>query len=96
MPHTTAATRQKATKRKAESRYTVALDRAVAQQVTRYAETTGNSLSKAISALVLMGLESQEARKKEFFKRLKENLDNDDPKQQDQLVDDFRNLILGR
>jgi len=53
-------------------------------------------VSKAIAALVRLGLVSQEDRKREFFKRLKENLANDDPKQEDQLVDEFRALILGR
>jgi len=53
-------------------------------------------MSKAIAALVRLGLESQENRKCEFFKRLKENLANDDPNQQDRVVDEFRALILGR
>jgi len=38
---------------------------------------------------------SQEDRKREFFKRLKENLANDDPQQEDRLVDESRALILG-
>jgi hypothetical protein len=37
-----------------------------------------------------------ETRKREFFKRLAENLANDDPQQQDRLADEFRDLILGR
>ncbi len=53
-------------------------------------------MSKAIAALVWLGLESQESRKREFFKRLKENLANDDPNRQDELVDEFRAIILGR
>jgi hypothetical protein len=53
-------------------------------------------MSKAIAALVRLGLESHESRKREFFKRLKENLGNDDPSDQDRLVDEFRTLILGR
>lgn len=53
-------------------------------------------MSKAISSLVRLGLESQESRKRDFFKRLKENLANDDPSQQDRVVDEFRSLILGR
>jgi hypothetical protein len=53
-------------------------------------------MSKAIAALVRLGLESQENRKREFFKRLKENLANDDLSQQDRLVDEFLTLILGR
>ncbi len=53
-------------------------------------------MSKAIAALVRLGLENQENRKREFFKKLKENLAKDDPKQEDRLVDEFRALILGR
>jgi hypothetical protein len=53
-------------------------------------------MSKAIAALVRIGLESQEDRKRDFFKRLKENLANDDPDQVDRMVDEFRTLILGR
>ena len=43
-----------------------------------------------------LGLEGQESRKKEFFGKLKTNLANDDPGQQDQMIDEFRALILGR
>jgi hypothetical protein len=64
--------------------------------VERYAETVDASMSKAIAALVRLGLESQANRKREFFKRLKENLARDDPKEQDRMVDEFRALILGR
>ena len=49
-----------------------------------------------IAALVRLGLEGQENRKREFFQRLKENLSNNDPKQQDLLIEEFRALILGR
>jgi hypothetical protein len=45
---------------------------------------------------VRLGLESQADRKRAFFNKLKQNLPNDDPKQQDRLVDEFRALILGR
>ncbi len=68
----------------------------LAHQVQRYAETVDTSMSKAIAALVRLGLENQENRKREFFKKLKENLAKDDPKQEDRLVDEFRALILGR
>ena len=51
---------------------------------------------KAISALVRLGLQGQEDRKREFFRKLKANLESDDPKQQDKMVDEFRTLILGR
>jgi hypothetical protein len=64
--------------------------------VEQYAEATDTSMSKAIATLVRFGLESQEHRKQEFFKRLKANLASDDPKQRDRMVDEFRALILGR
>jgi len=64
--------------------------------VERYAETVDASMSKAIAALVRLGLESQADRKREFFKRLKEDLAKDDPNEQDRVVDEFRTLILGR
>ena len=82
--------------RKVESRYTVGLAPTLANQVQRYAETVDTSMSKAIAALVRLGLQSQENRQREFFRRLKENLASDDPNQQDRLVDEFRALILGR
>lgn len=82
--------------KKAESRYTVSFAPAIADQVARYAQTGATSMSKAIATLVRLGLEEQENRKREFFKNLKANLQNDDPQQQDQLVDEFRTLILGR
>ena len=82
--------------RQPETRYTVGLPSPIVSQVEKYAETVGVSMSKAIAALVRLGLQSQEDRKREFFKRLKENLGNDDPSDQDRLVDEFRTLILGR
>jgi len=81
---------------KAESRYTVGLAPSLANQVARYAQTVDTSMSKAIAALVRIGLESQEDRKRDFFRRLKENLANGDPDQQDRMVDEFRTLILSR
>jgi len=81
--------------RKPETRYTVGLPSPVASQVERYAQTVDSSMSKAIAALVRLGLQSQEDRKREFFKRLKENLGKDDPSAQDRVVDEFRTLILG-
>src|ERR1700674_1961336 len=74
-------------------RYSVGLPSTVASQVERYAETVDTSMSKAIAALVRLGLESQANRKSEFFKRLKENLAKDDPKEQDLMVEEFRTLI---
>jgi hypothetical protein len=81
---------------KTESRYTVGLAPGLAHQVEQYASTVDMSMSKAIAALVHLGLEGHENRKREFFRRLKENLANNDPKQEDRLVDEFRTLILGR
>ncbi len=77
-------------------RYSVGLPSTLAKQVERYAETVDASMSKAIAALVRLGLESQANRKREFFKKLKENLAIDDPQEQDRMVDEFRSLILGR
>jgi hypothetical protein len=77
-------------------RYSVGLPSTVAAQVERYAETIDTSVSKAIAALVRLGLENQENRKREFFKKLQENLGMNDPKEQDRMVDEFRTLILGR
>ncbi|MBS1854041.1 MAG: hypothetical protein JST11_01645 [Acidobacteria bacterium] len=103
MPHTKVPKRKplvrhprKKLDRKPEARHTVALPSLVASQVERYAETAGASMSKAIAAFVRFGLQSQADRKREFFKRLKENLGDDDPADQDRLVDEFRALILGR
>lgn len=79
-----------------DSRFTVALAPDVAGRVEKFAGTVDASMSKAIAALVRIGLDSQEERKREFFRKLKQNLSNDDPKQEDQLVDEFRSLILGR
>ena len=81
---------------KAGSRYTVGLVPGLADQVQRYAATVDTSMSKAIAALVRLGLENQENRKREFFIKLKENLADGGPNQQDRLVDEFRTLILGR
>ena len=77
-------------------RFTVGLAPSVASAVERYARTVDTSMSKAIATLVRLGLEGQESRKREFFNRLKANLENDDPREQDRLVDEFRTLILGR
>ena len=82
-------------KTKSELRYTVGLPSGLARQVERYAGTVDASMSKAIATLVRLGLESQEERKREFFKRLKDNLADDDPAHQDRMVDEFRTLILG-
>jgi hypothetical protein len=40
-------------------------------------------------------LQSQVKEKAEFFVRLRENLTNVDPGEEDRLVDEFRALILG-
>ncbi len=78
------------------ARYTVGLSSTLASQVEQYAEAVDTSMSKAIAALVRLGLESQTTRKREFFKKLKANLAQDDPNEQVRLVDEFRTLILGR
>ena len=81
---------------KGDSRYTVALAPSIAHLVEKYAQATGISMSKAIAALVRMGLEGQQHRKREFFEKLRANLANEDPNREDQLIDEFRSLILGR
>jgi hypothetical protein len=103
MPHSEAGRSKRTSRRKLttsrrgkiEQRFSVGLPPPIANKVERYAETVDTSMSRAIATLVRLGLESQESRKQEFFKRLKENLANDDPNQEDRLVDDFRALILG-
>jgi hypothetical protein len=52
-------------------------------------------MSKAIVGLVRLGLRSQAARKRDFFKKLRKNLANDNATIEDQMVDEFRALILG-
>jgi hypothetical protein len=74
----------------------VGLPSTLASQVEKYAATVDASMSKAIATLVRIGLDSQTNRRREFFEKLEENLADDDPKQQDRLVDEFRDLILGR
>jgi uncharacterized protein YlaN (UPF0358 family) len=80
---------------KIEQRFSIGLPPLIVNKVERYAETLDISMSRAVATLVRLGLESQESRKQEFFKRLKKNLANDDPKTEDRVVDDFRALILG-
>jgi len=77
------------------ARYTVGLAPNLAHQVESYAKANDSSMSKAIAALVRIGLEGQERRKREFFKKLRSNLASADPSQEDELVDEFRSLILG-
>lgn len=79
---------------KAEPRYSVGLTPGVATQVARYARQTDTSVSKAIAALVQIGLERRAGRKEEFLGKLKANLEK--PGTQEQPVDEFRDLILGR
>lgn len=63
---------------------------------SRGATAADTSMSKALATLVSLGLEGQEVRKREFYRRLRRNLASDNPKQQDRLVDEFRSLILGQ
>ena len=79
-----------------EIRFTVGLTPQIARRAEKYAGTLDISMSKALAALIRLGLESQESRKREFFKRLKENLADDSPENQDRMVDEFRALILGQ
>lgn len=78
------------------ARYTVGLAPNLAHQVERYAKANESSVSKAIAALVRIGLEGQQQRKREFFEKLRENLATADPSREDELVDEFRSLILGQ
>ena len=105
MPHGNSTTKRAGLRRpkpakisrgKAESRYTVGLAPSVASQVEGFAQTVDTSMSKAIATLVRLGLEGQKSRRREFFKRLKANLESDDLNEQDRLIDEFRTLILGR
>jgi hypothetical protein len=104
MPRTQAATAlkdcvvrrgSKTKKIEGTSRYSVALPSALARQVETCAVTSDISVSKTIVGLVRLGLRSQEARKREFFRKLRKNLANDNPKIEEQMVDEFRALILG-
>ena len=82
-------------KRRLESRFSVGLSAPVTQRVEKYAAMVDSSMSKALASLVQLGLDSQESRKREFFKKLKANLATGDPAREDELVDQFRSLILG-
>jgi hypothetical protein len=64
--------------------------------VERYAKTADASMSKANRRACAHrpgGAGEPEAR---VFKKLKENLAQDNPQEQERLVDEFRDLILGR
>lgn len=76
-------------------RYTVAFAPTLADKVEEYAKANDSSMIKAIAALVRIGLEGQEQRKREFLKKLKANLATADTNREDELVDEFRSLILG-
>lgn len=100
MPHSEALTLKRVRnggrrKSSLKARYSVSLPSGLAKQVEQYAETIDTSMSKAVAALVRLGLESQGNRKREFFRKLRENLASNDPKQQERVVDEFRALILG-
>jgi len=103
MPHSIEARKSsrgsgRASKGKASTgstRYTVGLAPSLAHQVERYAKANDSSMSKAIAALVRIGLEGQQHRKREFFEKLRANLASADPSREDELVDEFRALILG-
>ena len=78
-----------------EARFNVGLVPKLVHDVENYAESVDISVSKAIAALVRLGLENQERRKREFFKKLKENLKDDTAENQDRMVEEFKALILG-
>jgi ATP-dependent HslUV protease, peptidase subunit HslV len=68
----------------------------LAQRVEAYSKQSHLNRSQAIASLVRAGFDVQEQRKREFFKRLRENLVNTDPRKEDQMVDEFWDLIMGR
>lgn len=41
-------------------------------------------------------VDAQEIEKREFLRKLRENLQNADPSHEDRLVEEFRSLILGQ
>lgn len=101
MPHSRKTSTPRASRRQkpgnpTEARYTVGLVPAIASRVERYAQAADTSMSKALSTLVRLGLEGQDQRKREFLKKLKANLNNDDSASAEQVIDEFRDLILGR
>ena len=86
-------TRRAVSKQK-NTRYSVGLPLPLAREVEQYAGSVDASLSKAIVTLVRLGLETQEQRKREFFKKMKANLASDNPADQDRVIDEFRMLTL--
>ena len=80
---------------KAEPRYTVGLAPSLATEVEHYARISDTSMSKAIAALVRLGLEGRENRERQFLEKLETNLGSEEPGDQDRLTDEFRGLILG-
>jgi hypothetical protein len=107
MPHTSGAAAKRnrnsggkkartAIRSKLEPRYNVGLPADLARQVEEYAEVADTSVSKAIATLVRLGIESRPQRKRAFLKKLRANLANENPRQQDRMADEFRALILGQ
>lgn len=96
MPRTTEVRTKRNRTMSTKLRYTVGLPADLAKQVERYAEVADTSVSKAIAALVRFGIESQPLPKRVFLRKLRANLANRDPRQQDRMVDEFRSLILGQ
>jgi hypothetical protein len=76
---------------KREARYSVALASNLVQRVEKFAQGSESSMSKAIAALVKLGLDGEAERKREFMRKLRSNL-----AAEEELVDEFRDLILGR
>jgi hypothetical protein len=85
------ASGRKAASAKREVRYSVALASSVVQRVEKFAQGSESSMSKAIAALVKLGLDGEAERKREFMRKLRSNL-----AAEEELVDEFRDLILGR
>ena len=83
MPHRSSTKPNRTTRVKSEPRPTT-------QNAAESRYTVG------LAPHVASKVEGQEQRKQEFFRRLKQNLVEDDPKQQDLVAEEFRTLILGR
>ena len=82
MPHRSSTKPNRTTRVKSEPRPTT-------QNAAESRYTVG------LAPHVASKVEGQEQRKQEFFRKLKQNLAGDYPKQQDCMVEEFRTLILG-
>ena len=74
----------------------VDLDEESEKILVQLAEGYGGDVDQALSNLIrTYGLERRADRKAEFLAKLEANLKNQESGQQDQAVDQFRDLILG-